>query len=54
MESNLISLQKMTNESPKIISLEDKATNTFAKAIANTFNSFFCSARSSVKKVIFI
>ena len=37
----IISLQKTTNDSPKIISLEDH-TVTDQRTIANTFNSFFC------------
>ena len=37
---SIISLQKMTNDSPKIISLKDQ-TVTDLQAIANIFNSFF-------------
>ena len=36
---SIISLQKMTNDSPKIISLKDH-TVTDLQAIANIFNSF--------------
>ena len=40
---SIISLQKTTNDSPKIISLEDH-TVTDSRTVANLFNSFFCSA----------
>ena len=39
---SITSLQKTTNDSPKIISLGEH-TVTRPRAIANTFNSFFCS-----------
>ena len=45
---SIISLQKTTNDSPKIISLEDH-TVTDPRTIANTFNSFFCSAVAGVQ-----
>ena len=49
---SIISLQKMSNDSPKIISLEDH-TVTDPQTIANTFNNLLVS-RSSVRGTIFI
>ena len=44
---SIISLQKTTNDSPTIISLEGH-TVTDPRTIANTFNSFFCSVAAEV------
>ena len=48
---SIISLQKTTNDSPKIISLEDH-TVTDPRTIANTFNSFFCSVAAEVQSEV--
>ena len=45
---SIISLQKTTNDSPKIISLEDH-TVTDQRTIENTFNSFFCQVAAEVQ-----
>ena len=45
---SIISLQKTTNDSPTIISLEGH-TVTDPRTIANTFNSFFCSVAAEVQ-----
>ena len=47
----IISLQKATNDSPKIISLEDH-TATDSQIIANTFHSFFCSVAAEVQSEV--
>ena len=44
---SIISLQKTSNDSPKIINLEDH-TVTNPRTIANTFNNFFCSVAAEV------
>ena len=44
---SIISLQKKTNHSPEIISLEGH-TVTDPRTIANTFDSFFCSVAAEV------
>ena len=41
----------MSNDSPKIIILEDH-TVTDPRAIANTFNSFFCSVAAEVQSEV--
>ena len=45
---SIISLQKMTNDSLEIISLEDH-TITDLQAIANTVNIFFCLVAAEVQ-----
>ena len=45
---SIISLQKTTNVSPKIISLSGHIV-TDPRTIANTFNSFFCSVAAEVR-----
>ena len=42
---SIISLYKLTNESPKIITIGDQIV-TDLQTIANTFDSFFCSVAS--------
>ena len=49
--TSIISLQKTTNDSPKIISLEGH-TVTDPQTIANTFNSFFCSVAAEVQSEV--
>ena len=49
---SITSLQKTTNDSPKIISLGEH-TVTRPQAIANTFNSFFCSVAAVQSEVPF-
>ena len=48
---SIISLQKTTNDSPTIISLEGH-TVTDPRTIANTFNSFFCSVAAEVQSEV--
>ena len=48
---SIISLQKTSNDSPKIISREDH-TVTDPRTIANTFNNFFCSVASGVQSEV--
>ena len=48
---SIISLQKTTNDSPKIISLESH-TVTDPQAIANTFSKFFCSVAAGVQSEV--
>ena len=48
---SIISLQKATNDSPKIISLEDH-TVTDPRTIANNFDSFFCSLVAEVQSEV--
>ena len=48
---SIISLQKTTNDSPTIISLEGH-TVTDPRTIANTFNSFFCSVAAEVQSKV--
>ena len=48
---SIISLQKTTNDSPTIISLEGH-TVTDPRTIANTFNSFFCSVVAEVQSEV--
>ena len=48
---SIISLQKISNDSPKIISLEDH-TVTDPQTIANTFNNFFCSVATEVQSEV--
>ena len=48
---SIISLQKTSNDSPKIISLEDH-TVTDPRTIANTFNNFFCSVATGVQSEV--
>ena len=47
----IISLQKATHDSLKIISLEEH-TVTDPRIIANTFNSFFCSVAAEVQSEV--
>ena len=48
---SIISLQKTSTDSPKIISLEDH-TVTDPQTIANTFNNFFCSVATGVQSEV--
>ena len=48
---SIISLQKTSNDSPKIISLEDH-TVTDPRTIANTFNNSFCSVATRVQSEV--
>ena len=49
---SIISLQQTTNDSPKIISLEGHNV-TDTQAIANNFNSFFCSVAAEGRRCHF-
>ena len=48
---SIISLQKRTNDSPKIISLEGHMV-TDPRTIANNFNSFFCSVAAELQSEV--
>ena len=48
---SIISLQKTSNDSPKIISLEDH-TVTDPRTIANTFNNFFSSVAAGLQSEV--
>ena len=48
---SIISLQKTSNDLPKIISLEDH-TITDLQTIANTFNNFFCWVAAGVQSEV--
>ena len=48
---SIISLQKTSNDSPKIISLEDHTVIDLG-TIANTFNNFFCSVAAGVQSEV--
>ena len=48
---SIISLQKTSNDSPKIISLEEH-TVTDPRTIANTFNDFFCLVVTGVQSEV--
>ena len=48
---SIISLQKTTNDSPKIVSVKDH-TVTDLQTILNTFNSFFCSVEAEVQSEV--
>ena len=48
---SIISIQKTSNNSPKIISLEDH-TVTDPRTIAITFNNFFCSVAAGFQSEV--